>query len=114
LVRAQEEERKNPQLDTGDFFMEHFVYILHSVKLNRFYIGETINLTQRLEFHKNSPSSKFTGKAGDWTLFLEIKCTSKNQALHIEKHIKKMKSKTYIENLKKFAEISQKLKARYH
>ena len=93
--------------------MVHFVYILHSAKLNRFYIGETANLTQRLQFHQNSLPHKFTAKAKDWTLFYKIECQNKRQATAIEGHIKRMKSKTYIENLKKYPEISQKLLLRY-
>ncbi len=32
----------------------HIVYILHSQKLNRFYIGYTTNLDLRLDFHPRS------------------------------------------------------------
>ena len=89
------------------------VYILHSVKLNKFYIGFTSNFDLRLHFHFNSENRKFTHNANDWTLFLKIDCENKNQALHIEKHIKKMKSKIYIQNLIKYPQIIQKLLFNY-
>ncbi len=89
------------------------VYILYSKKLNRFYIGYTSDFDTRLEFHKNAESHKFTANAHDWELFLRIPCDSKKQALTIEKHIKNMKSKTYIENLIKYPDIILKLKDRY-
>jgi putative endonuclease len=89
------------------------VYILHSQKLNRFYIGYTSDLDTRLAFHKNASSHKFTAKADDWTLFFTINCESKSQALAIEKHIKAMKSKVYIENLKKYPEMIIKLLEKY-
>ena len=63
---------ENPQLDTGDFFMGHTVYILHSISLNRFYIGATKNITQRLSFHRLGFPHKFTAKAKDWTVFLIV------------------------------------------
>jgi putative endonuclease len=91
----------------------NIVYILHSNKLNRFYIGFTSNFDTRLEFHKNAESHKFTSKADDWALFLKIACECKTEALLIEKHIKKMKSKTYIENLIKYPDIILKLKNKY-
>ena len=91
----------------------YIVYILHSEKLNRYYIGYTSNFDLRLEFHKNAPSNKYTANAEDWTLFFSLTCHSKAQALSIEKHIKKMKSKTYIENLIKYPEVSDKLLAKY-
>ncbi|WET00494.1 GIY-YIG nuclease family protein [Flavobacterium sp. YJ01] len=93
--------------------MNHIVYILHSKKLNRYYIGYTTNFELRLEFYKNSPSNKFTANANDWVLFLNFNCNDKTQALSIEKHIKKMKSKTYIENLIRYPEIIDKLLIKY-
>lgn len=88
----------------------HIVYILHSQKLNRFYIGYSSNFEQRFELHINDTQSrKFTYNANDWSVYLKIDCTSKTQALTIEKHIKNMKSKVYIQNLLKYPEIIEKL-----
>ena len=90
------------------------VYILHSISLNRFYIGMSSNLNNRLDFHLNpTESRKFTAKTNDWKLFISIDKLSKNQALNIEKHIKKMKSKIYIQNLLKYPEIIEKIILKY-
>lgn len=91
----------------------NIVYILHSNKLNRFYIGFTSDFNTRIEFHRNAQSHKFTSNADDWELFLKITCDSKTQGLQIEKHIKNMKSKTYIENLIQYPDIILKLKDKY-
>ena len=85
------------------------VYILYSEKLKRYYIGYTADLGTRLEFHKNAAAHKYTSKANDWNDFLKIDFHSKTQALQIEQHIKKMKSKIYIENLLKYPEMIVKL-----
>jgi putative endonuclease len=37
-----------------------------------------------------------------------------NHALRIEKHIKRMKSKTFIQNLKKYPELLEKTVAKTH
>jgi len=72
------------------------------------------DLNVRLDFHLNPiETRKFTAKAKDWTLFIAIDKLSKNQANNIEKHIKKMKSKIYIQNLLKYPEIIEKLKNKY-
>ena len=93
----------------------HHVYILFSEKLNRFYIGYTSDLDIRLNLHLNGEHSrKFTYKADDWKLFFSMEWSSKKQALAIEKHIKAMKSKTYILNLSKYPEISDKLLDKYN
>ena len=89
------------------------VYILQSEKLNRFYIVYTSDFDVRLEFHNNADKTKFTYNAGDWELFFKIDCENKSQALAIEKHIKSMKSKVYIENLKKYPEMVIKLLIKY-
>jgi putative endonuclease len=81
------------------------VYILFSGKLDRFYTGSTSNLDVRMEFHYNPEARKFTAKAKDWVLYDTIGCESKFQAISIEKHIKSMKSKIHIRNLKKYPEM---------
>jgi putative endonuclease len=93
--------------------MGHTVYILHSISLNRFYIGATKNITQRLSFHRFGFPHKFTAKAKDWTVFFILECSDKAQAQKIERHIKKMKSSVYIKNLTMHAEMSAKLLSKY-
>jgi len=96
--------------------MTHFCYILHSKKLNKFYTGYTSSSTDdRLNRHLSDyyGAFKFSHNTNDWVIFLEISCEKKCQALLIESHIKKMKSKVYIQNLIKYPEIIQKLKEKY-
>ena len=90
------------------------VYILYSNSLEKFYIGETENLDKRLTWH-NDPNlnTNFSRKGIPWSLFFSIPCHSRIQARKIEKHIKNMKSKKYLINLKKYPEISAKLLEKY-
>jgi putative endonuclease len=84
------------------------VYILHSLKLDRFYIGETtLNVVDRLNKHNTGYYGKksFTSTADDWLLKLEMKCLDRSHALRLEKKIKSMKSRKYIENLLKYEEM---------
>ena len=93
----------------------YLVYILYSQKLSKFYIGMTSNFDVRLDFHLNDiQQRKFTHNPRDWILYHKIECNSKTTALQIERHIKAMKSKVYIENLIKYPEITQKLLEKYH
>lgn len=55
----------------------------------------------------------FTAKADDWQLFYSIDDLIYWQSRQIESHIKKMKSSQYIQNLKKYPEIAQKLIDKY-
>ncbi|MEH3114420.1 GIY-YIG nuclease family protein [Pedobacter terrae] len=86
------------------------VYILFSKKLNRFYTGNCLDLSKRPDEHlQGSYMDSFTRKANDWELFLHINDLAYQQARQIELHIKKMKSRTYIENLKRYEDIQTKL-----
>ncbi len=88
-------------------------YIIFSKKLNRFYIGVTQeNLEKRILNHNihGYGNHRYTAKSDDWELFLFIESADYNQATRIEKHIKKMKSRIYIENLQKYPELIQKIK----
>jgi putative endonuclease len=42
-------------------------------------------------------------------MFLELKAVDYPHAIRMEKHIKKMKSKVFIQNLKKYPELRKKL-----
>ena len=91
-----------------------YVYIIFSESLNRFYVGETIDLDKRLVEHNEGVYARsFTKKAQDWELFFAIACENKTQAIQIEKHIKRMKSVVYIKNLKLYPEIAERLKEKY-
>jgi putative endonuclease len=95
--------------------MSYAVYILYSKSLDRFYIGQTKDLNKRIAFHLEKKfQGSFTSKANDWGLFQTISCESRFQAIQIECHIKKMKSRQYIQNIKEYPEISDKLKNKYH
>ncbi|MCI0751250.1 MAG: GIY-YIG nuclease family protein [Flammeovirgaceae bacterium] len=75
-------------------------YILYSEKLDKFYVGGTEDLATRLKFHNNPiEPRKFTAKGIPWILKLSIDCTSKSEALIMEKRIKSMKSRKFIMSL---------------
>ena len=87
----------------------HFVYILYSSSLDKYYTGETSNLKLRLNHHNSSfYKNAFTTSGDDWVLFYRIICKDVFQARKIEKHIKSMKSRKYILNLKQYPNIVEK------
>jgi len=92
----------------------HYVYIIFSSSAHKFYIGETLNITERLEKHNSGAyANAFTSQTNDWTIQATIECQNRTQALQIEKHIKSMKSKVYIENVIKYSEMRDKLINRF-
>ena len=97
--------------------MEHNkfnVYILFSAKLNRYYIGSTDDISNRIIEHNNYLNKKsFTYRGIPWTLVFLIKNLKSKQAFDIEKHIKAMKSKKYIHNLIKYPDLITALTNRF-
>ena len=84
--------------------------------MDKYYIGSTKNdPSERLKLHLNKTfgSKKFTAKASDWKLFYVIECPDFSIAINIESHIKRMKSRKYIENLTVYPEMTNKLLFRF-
>ena len=80
--------------------MSYFIYIIYSEKLNRFYVGTTDNVVRRIDEHNNSVySTSFTTKGVPWVLKLCFECQSSEKAYQLERYIKKMKSKIFIEKV---------------
>ncbi|NJM78505.1 MAG: GIY-YIG nuclease family protein [Flavobacterium sp.] len=80
--------------------MEHTVYILYSIIKNKYYIGYTANIEEKIVRHNQKPKG-FTGSTNDWQLVYSEKYESKSEALMREKQIKNWKSRTKIEELVK-------------
>jgi putative endonuclease len=87
-------------------------YIIHSDRLDQYYVGASDDLSNRVEMH-NKGFSPFTSKTTDWKLYHMIECPDSITAKKIESHIKSMKSRTYIENLARYPGMSLKLIERF-
>src|ERR1044072_1559217 len=90
-------------------------YIIFSQSVDRYYARACHDdLKERIRKHNDHMyGSGYTSMANDWTLFHSIECVTYAQAVCIERHIKKMKSRAYIENLKRYPEMSNKLLLKY-
>ena len=78
--------------------MNFTVYILFSELKNRFYIGFTSNLTERIVRH-NQKSKGFTGNVNDWKIVFTEIYEFKEEAQKRELQIKSWKSKIKIQAL---------------
>lgn len=87
-------------------------YILYSSAINKYYVGASKgSAPERLELHlrKEFGTHRFTAQTNDWQIFIELSTPSYRQALRMEKKIKSMKSRKYIQDLYKYAELREKL-----
>ena len=79
-------------------FMDFIVYILFSENKNRFYIGFTSNLEERVIRH-NQKSKGFTGNVNDWKVVYTENYETKEIAHKRELQIKSWKSRIKIQKL---------------
>ncbi len=84
--------------------MNGYVYVLQSLKNNRFYIGSTTNIQRRLIEH-NSGRSTYTSFSRPFELIFSQKFDSITIAKKIEFKIKQFKSKKVIIDIIKSGEI---------
>ena len=78
--------------------MDFYCYILYSQPLDRYYIGQTNDLENRINQH-NSGSNRFTSKGIPWIIVRKEKFNSRLEAIQRENEIKRKKSRKYIEFL---------------
>jgi len=74
------------------------VYIIYSFKIDKYYIGQTENIENRLYRHNNN-GSKSTKKANDWVLKYAEEFPTRVLAMKREAALKKKKSRVFIESL---------------
>jgi putative endonuclease len=94
----------------------HFVYILYSFKLNKYYVGESVDAAARVDEHNNCYyAGAWTSKANDWTLKKVMSFDSVTVARRVETFIKRMKSRKFIEKLIEDSEwLEKKFNAEGH
>ncbi len=78
--------------------MEGYVYILKSLKNNRYYIGSTTNIDNRLKMHNNGRVQS-TKNNRPYKIELLQKYKTIKEAKQIEYRIKKLKRKDYIHRM---------------
>ena len=86
------------------------IYILYSPLLDKYYIGSCKDVLVRIDQHlsEHFPGA-FTSKTKDWIIYYKTENLDFSHVRKIENHIKKMKSRKFIEDLKKYPEIIERL-----
>jgi len=77
-----------------------YVYIIHSAKFDKYYIGHTDNIENRLWSHNNSARITYTSKFRPWDLVVCFEAgESRKSAIFFEREIKKIKNKEVIRRI---------------
>ena len=76
----------------------YYAYILHSEKLDRYYVGSTNNVNNRLLRHNGSQGS-YTKKGVPWILVKSFELSTRSEAVKFEMKIKKRGAKRFLTGL---------------
>ena len=78
----------------------YFIYIIYSKKIDRYYVGTTDDVEKRLDEHNSGfYNGAYTAKGVPWELRLSFECESSQKAYGLEKFLKKMKSRVFLEKV---------------
>ncbi|MDB4291934.1 GIY-YIG nuclease family protein [Maribacter sp.] len=78
----------------------HYLYIIYNQTIDRYYIGESPDVINRLGQHNSHYFKKgYTKAAQDWKIVLSKKCENKEDAQYLERFMKRMKSKKFIQKI---------------
>ena len=78
----------------------YFIYILYSENSDKYYVGHSNDVQRRLEEHNTNTRMTYTHKFGPWKLMKYYQVNeNRGDALRLERHIKKQKSRKIIERL---------------
>ena len=83
--------------------MQYFVYILFSSISNRFYIGQTSNIDDRLKRH-NEAREKSTAPHVPWVLIWRTAKSSRSEAIILERKLKNLSPKRLISFIQKYSQ----------
>ena len=80
--------------------MDFYIYILHSISSDKYYVGYSTDPIRRIVEHNTKPFSTYTAKHRPWHLAAYFNCgNDENTAIRLERFIKKQKSRKLIEQL---------------
>ncbi|MHA7128672.1 GIY-YIG nuclease family protein [Algoriphagus namhaensis] len=94
--------------------LKYYVYVIYSAARDKYYVGQTSDLEKRLEEHNSHfYSDSYTTLSADWVLKKSLICQNRGMAIKIENHIKKNKSRKYVEDFIQYPSIGERLICKY-
>ena len=83
-------------------FMNYYVYILYSTVFDKFYIGQSNDINDRLRRH-NAGSEKATSPYRPWVMMWNTVKPSRSAAMELEKKLKNLSKERIREFISKYS-----------
>ncbi len=85
-----------------------YIYILYSPSADKYYVGQTDDVSRRLIEHNELSADSYTSRNRPWRLKTKFEVgMDRGLVIKVEKHIKKQKSRAYIKSILKRGTISK-------
>ena len=78
----------------------HFLYFLYSPSIDKYYIGQSAKVEERISYHNSDENSIWTKRGKPWILVAQFVFPTEKDALIAERFIKNQKSRKLIANFK--------------
>ena len=80
--------------------MSFFVYSIYNQESDKFYIGQTKDLNNRLKLHNNKTFKGYTARFdGKWSLIYNEELKSRAEALTREKQLKSYRGREFVKTI---------------
>lgn len=79
----------------------YYVYVLYYSKYNRFYIGQTADISERLHQHNNQYDHA-TSPYVPWKLVLKLEKPNRSEAIILEKKLKNLNRERLLAFIEKY------------
>ncbi|MDD2757831.1 MAG: GIY-YIG nuclease family protein [Patescibacteria group bacterium] len=78
----------------------YFVYALYNPICDKIYIGQTVNLDERLKLHNQKIFRGYTSNfEGSWVVIYKEEVNSRQEALKREKQLKSFRGREFVKQL---------------
>lgn len=77
----------------------YFIYAIYNKQSNKFYIGQTQDLYERLRLHNEHVFKGYTSRfPGKWELIYKESVATRSEALKREKQLKSYRGREFLKN----------------
>lgn len=81
------------------YIMSYFVYVIYNTQNDKIYVGQTVDLINRLKQHNDYSFKKFTSRyKGGWVLIYKESLSNRQEAMSREKELKSFQGRNFIKN----------------
>ncbi len=75
----------------------HYIYAIYNSDADKYYIGQTVNLEERLIMHNDHTFKSYTARfKGEWKLIYKEEVSTRLEALKREKQLKSFRGREFV------------------